>query len=145
MDIVNDVKLVHNITRNIQINLKDEVKNFYNDEKLLRLVIMNLVSNAVKYSEDGTDVKISAEIIENNLKITVEDKGIGIPEQEQANIFNLFYRAGNVKNIAGTGLGMAVVVESVKLLEGKIELWSKEGIGTKFFVFIPNKFQENHE
>ena len=144
-DIVNDVKLVHNIKRDIHVNVDQKVKDFYNDEKLLRLVIMNLLSNAVKYSEDGTDVKISAEIINNDLKITVEDKGIGIPDEEQDNIFNLFYRAGNVRNIAGTGLGMAVVVESVKLLDGKIDLWSKEKIGTKFFVFIPNKFQETHE
>lgn len=67
----------------------------------------------------------------------IQDRGIGIPAAEQAQVFEPFYRGSNVGTISGTGLGLAIVKRSVDLLAGKITLKSELGIGTKFTVVIP--------
>ena len=71
------------------------------------------------------------------LKITVSDQGIGIPKEEQKNMFERFFRAKNVTNIGGTGLGLNIVKKYVDLLEGDIKFTSELGKGTKFTVELP--------
>ena len=69
----------------------------------------------------------------------VTDQGIGIPEADQPEIFNRFFRSSNASNIQGTGLGLNIVYQYVQLLEGKITFTSQENQGTSFFVQIPNE------
>lgn len=109
------------------------------DENLLRHIMINLLSNAVKYSPDDSVVHFSVEQTETESAIIVRDHGIGIPEDEQEQIFDVFHRARNVGTVSGTGLGMAIVMRSVDMHGGRIELCSKVGVGSTFKVFLPIK------
>lgn len=105
------------------------------DKKILRNVILNLLSNAIKYSDKN--IRLEAEVVKKHIKITVEDKGIGIPEAQQKKLFSKFFRATNALDIQGTGLGLNIVKHYIDLLEGIILFESHEGVGTKFTVRIP--------
>lgn len=107
------------------------------DEHLLKNILINLLSNAIKYSSEEKNVELKTQNEHGNLKIQVIDYGIGIPESEQKNMFTRFFRANNVTNIQGTGLGLTIVTRYLKLMNGKIWFESKEGEGTTFFVEIP--------
>jgi len=109
----------------------------YADPKLLRYILVNLLSNAIKYSPEGAPVVVDLACDENDLRITVQDQGIGIPEADRAHLFEAFYRAANVGTTSGTGLGLAIVKQSVELHGGTITCESEEGAGTKFTVVLP--------
>ncbi len=111
------------------------------DEKLLSYIITNLLENAIKYSPNGG--KIFLEISnENNVAVfRIQDEGIGIPDSEQALLFDYSQRGSNVGNITGTGIGLAVVKNCVDLQGGSISLQSKVGVGTTFTVEIPSNCQ----
>lgn len=136
-NLVLDFKNGVNYERNFIINLDESLAKVNSDEKLVHIILSNLLSNAAKYSSIEYDIVISGEKTENNLILSVQDYGIGIPEEEQNKIFDLFFRAGNVNTISGTGLGLTVVKESVSKLGGWIEMKSKLNCGTLFKVFIP--------
>lgn len=139
-EIISDIKLVYSSDRNIQLFVNVEDNNVETDAKLLRLIVTNLINNALKYSDSKDPIDVSVSDNENDkLEVSVKDYGIGIPESEQNKIFDLFYRASNVGNIAGTGLGMVVVIESLKLLNGKLDLSSEVNKGSVFKFIIPKK------
>jgi PAS domain S-box-containing protein len=109
------------------------------DEKLLGHILNNLLSNAVKYSPDGATVWLN--ITGNNGLVSFEiiDKGPGIPEEEQNRLFEPFFRANNVLNISGSGLGLSIVKYCTDLHKGSISFESKTGEGTRFFVSLPDE------
>lgn len=108
------------------------------DKKLVRYVIQNLLSNAIKYSPTNSKVDLIVdEDNSNNLEIIVADKGIGIPEKDQAKLFEPFHRANNIGNISGTGLGLNIVKKAIEVQKGEITYKTKENVGTTFFVKIP--------
>ncbi len=107
------------------------------DEKMLRNVMTNLLSNASKYSSEGQEIIFEIVNDDAMLSFSVADKGIGIPEKEQQHLFTRFFRADNVSNIQGTGLGLSIVRRYLDLMGGKIEFESKEGTGSIFKVHIP--------
>jgi CheY-like chemotaxis protein/anti-sigma regulatory factor (Ser/Thr protein kinase) len=108
-------------------------KNVVIDEKLMRQVLYNLVSNSLKYSFHETVVEVKVSLISNQLHVVVKDKGIGIPEKylQEGRIFEAFVRADNVGNVSGTGLGMAIIKNAVDLQNGTIHVESTQNIGTK--------------
>jgi PAS domain S-box-containing protein len=108
------------------------------DAKLLRHILGNLLSNAIKYSVADKKVYFSIKGSPEHLTFTVQDQGIGIPQAEQAHLFETFHRAQNAKNIPGTGLGLAIVKQSVDLHGGTISFESEEGKGTTFTVCLPD-------
>jgi PAS domain S-box-containing protein len=114
-------------------------KNAYMDEKLLLHILTNLLSNAIKYSPSGSTIFFSGSCDQENEEITFEikDQGIGIPPEDQAQLFESFHRAKNVGDIPGTGLGLAIVQKSVELHAGKITVNSEVGVGTTFRVTLP--------
>lgn len=107
------------------------------DEMLLRHVLTNLVSNAVKYSHAGRPVLVALARDGDRAVFTVQDEGIGIPEEDQARLFSAFYRAANVGSRRGTGIGLVLVRRCVELLGGDIRFKSKLGVGTTFTVSAP--------
>ncbi len=107
------------------------------DERLLRIIVTNLLSNAIKYSAEGGQVKLAACLTGEQIHFSVTDKGIGIPPQDQALIFDAFHRATNVGATPGTGLGLNIVRHSVDLHGGTISFESTPGEGTTFHVTIP--------
>jgi signal transduction histidine kinase len=107
------------------------------DRHLLKNVMINLVSNALKYSREGQEVKVSLSVKSQNFIIEVKDQGIGIPESDQKHMFERLFRASNVLNIQGTGLGLNIVKKYVDLHNGTISFSSSESMGSTFTVKIP--------
>jgi signal transduction histidine kinase len=107
------------------------------DEQLLRHILNNLLSNAVKYSPLGSEVTFSLTRRDEQAVIEIQDRGIGIPAQDQPRLFESFHRASNVENRPGTGLGLAIVKKSVELHSGEISVDSAVGRGTRFTVVLP--------
>lgn len=105
------------------------------DRKLLKNIFFNLLSNAIKYSEKPINCQI--DVRDNCLHIKIIDQGIGIPEEEQQHLFTRFFRARNVENIQGTGLGLNIVKRYVEIMNGKVSFESRLGIGSTFYVEIP--------
>ena len=108
------------------------------DEHLLKNILLNLLSNGIKYSPEDKNIELHTHIENGKLQVQVKDYGIGIPEAEQQHMFTRFFRANNVTNIQGTGLGLTIVKRYLDLMQGKIWFESTEGEGTTFFIEIPN-------
>lgn len=108
------------------------------DQHILRNILFNLISNASKYSSENDSILVMVKKKEDHVFIKVTDQGMGIPAAEQKNLFERFFRAGNVTNIQGTGLGLNIVKKYVDLLGGQIEFESSEGVGSTFEVKLPS-------
>ena len=111
----------------------------YGDKDNYKQMILNLVDNAIKYTKEGGEVRIILDRDKNNIRIIVEDTGIGIPKKHFERIFERFYRVDKSRDRAmgGTGLGLAIVKHIVLLFNGTIEVESESGKGTKFSITIP--------
>lgn len=107
------------------------------DERLLRHILLNLLNNAVKYSEVGQPVVFQAIGSPDKVCFVVADRGIGIPPGEESLLFEAFHRGSNVGQRPGTGLGLVIVKQSIELHRGTFELTSQPGFGTRFSVSIP--------
>jgi PAS domain S-box-containing protein len=107
------------------------------DEKLARFILGNLLSNGLKYSPDGGSVTLEVRAEPAQLRFTVTDGGIGIPEEDLPHLFEPFHRAKNVGTLPGTGLGLAIVKKAVDLHRGSIEVSSAPGTGSRFVVTLP--------
>lgn len=119
----------------IYSHLSDSNQEIPLDKNILRNIYYNLISNAIKYSE--TDIEVQTEVKDQNVNIIVTDHGVGIPEEAKPFMFTRFYRAGNVVNTQGTGLGLTIVKHFVELLGGNVGFSSNLRIGTKFTVQFP--------
>lgn len=111
------------------------------DEQLFSHALSNLVSNAFKYSNNGALPTVSVHFEDDSVEIKVSDKGIGIPERELQHLFEPFYRASNVNEYSGTGLGTAIAKEYIELIGGSISVKSELGKGTEFII---NLNTQNH-
>jgi PAS domain S-box-containing protein len=113
--------------------------NLWLDETLLRNILGNLLSNALKYTPDGKTVFLTVGVETDTLHISVADEGIGIPQADLPRLFDSFQRASNVGSIAGTGLGLSIVRDSVNWHKGVIEVSSQVNQGSCFSVVLPTK------
>lgn len=107
------------------------------DPQLLRPIVSNLLSNALKYSLESHPIYLRLQAEAQTIVLTVEDRGIGIPGEDQARLFEPFHRATNVGNIPGNGLGLTIVRQMVTLQGGCIHLQSQVGQGTTVAVSLP--------
>jgi PAS domain S-box-containing protein len=112
---------------------------YASDERVLKNILLNLLSNALKYTNDKGNVELIITNSKSQLKIDVVDDGIGIPKEEQQHLFERFFRAKNVTNIQGTGLGLSIVGKYLELLGGEIEIQSEYMEGTTVSIVIPTK------
>jgi signal transduction histidine kinase len=96
--------------------------------------LINLLSNAIKFSPEGAMIFLSSEVDEKTIIIAVKDKGLGIPEDDKKHLFERFFRANNVTNIQGTGLGLHIVSKYVELMNGTIAVESELEKGTTFTI-----------
>jgi len=117
-------------------------KNICQDKKILRNVLLNLLSNACKYSGENEEIHFNTHVCNKMVSIKIKNNGIGIPEEEQKNLFEKFYRAKNVVNIQGTGLGLNIVKRYVELMGGGIGFTSKVDEETVFAVDFPQNISE---
>ena len=104
------------------------------DLSLLKHIVMNLVSNAIKFSPENTDIAITTAYTSDNLTLSITDAGIGISPADQAHLFERFFRGTNVTEIQGTGLGLHIVSKYAELMNGSIACKSELGKGTTFII-----------
>jgi PAS domain S-box-containing protein len=122
---------------NFTIQGKFSQKIYQLDPKLLRHILINLLSNGIKYSPENSWINFKLIEAENELIFEISDQGMGIPPDEQDQLFEPFHRCSNIGTIKGTGLGLNIVKKSVELHGGKISFISKINQGTTFTVIIP--------
>ncbi|MDF1697992.1 MAG: PAS domain-containing sensor histidine kinase [Saprospiraceae bacterium] len=135
-EVIEDTKGMLKSDQVIQHVVEGNNPNVIVDERILRNILFNLVSNAIKYSDNDINCKISFE--KDYFQFEIQDSGIGIPKEDQKYLFTRFFRAGNVTNIQGTGLGLNIVKQYVDILGGEISFISEHEVGTTFTVKIPN-------
>ncbi len=141
------VKFAEGITEEMQLVAKQNQQIIYQhtgtvstvnlDQSLLKNCIINLISNAIKYSGENAFIEFNTEIVGPCLTIVVKDNGIGIPEDDQKHLFEAFFRAHNTGNIPGTGLGLNIVTRYTKLMNGQIRFVSKVDQGAAFTLSFP--------
>lgn len=112
-------------------------KIIHSDKKLLKNIIINLITNAIKFSDEGSDIHIQTKVENGSAYISVIDKGLGIGAEDQGHLFSSFFRGANALNIAGSGLGLHIVKRYTDLLNGDVHLQSELGRGTTVIVTIP--------
>jgi len=108
------------------------------DQQMFRNVIFNLLSNASKYSPEGATIEFCAVNLTNGIEVSITDHGMGIPIDDQAHLFERFFRAKNATNVQGTGLGLNIVKRYIDLMGGEISFKSNEGKGTIFKIVVQN-------
>jgi signal transduction histidine kinase len=107
------------------------------DKKLLKNVIINLITNAIKFSEEGKKITINTHVNADQAVISVKDEGIGIAEDDLDHLFTSFFRGGNALNIQGTGLGLHIVKRYLDIIGGEVDVKSELGQGTTVIINIP--------
>ncbi len=138
------VKFCEEITEEMQMIAKQDQNIIYQhtglqsvislDQNLLRNCMINLISNAIKYSGEHTFIEFNTEISENQCIVTIKDNGIGIPDTDQVHLFEPFFRAHNTGNIPGTGLGLNIVLRYATLMRGQVHFESNINTGTTFIL-----------
>ena len=118
--------------------------NIFTDWHILRNALINLLSNAIKFSEEGKKITIQLQKQQEKIVISIADEGLGIPTEEQHYLFDRFFRASNVSNVQGTGLGLYIVKKYIDMLQGKISFRSIAGKGTTFTISIPYEEDTHH-
>lgn len=107
------------------------------DPALVEQVVLNLISNAAKYSGPGSPITIRSGADDGDVWCSVEDHGVGIPENEKAHIFQRFYRARNIDTIEGSGLGLSLSIAIARIHMGDLKFESRQGIGSTFTLSLP--------
>lgn len=136
--ILNEVKAEHsyaNFTINIKSNQKSIMMKF--DRNMIHHILSNLFSNAIKYSLTNKTIDINIDQDDSHVRIEVKDYGIGIPHEDLEKLFTSFFRASNIRNLPGTGLGLVVVKYFLDLHKGYIDVASKVNEGSSFIISIP--------
>jgi PAS domain S-box-containing protein len=108
------------------------------DKRLIKNILINLITNAIKFSDEGTTVHVNVSVTRDATIFEVIDEGIGIPQDELDHLFSSFYRARNAVNIQGTGLGLHIVKRYLELLQANIDVETEVGKGSKFTIQIPH-------
>jgi PAS domain S-box-containing protein len=141
-DIIEEMKVIQKNGQQIICNYKGE-ENFTTDKRLLKNILINLLSNALKFSSEDRRIWINTQNDNKHLNVQIKDEGVGIPDEDQHHLFTTFFRGKNVTNIQGTGLGLPIVKRYIDLLKGNVSLKSKLEEGTIVNFTLP-KLKENH-
>ena len=112
------------------------------DEQRLEQVWTNIISNAIKYTNEGGLITITMKKNSKDIEISIEDTGIGMSKEVVSHIFERFYREDKARNVEGNGLGLAIVKSIVDLHHGKIDILSQVDVGTNFIVRLPIEKQK---
>lgn len=135
--LVEEMKFTTGDSHPIVFTMHGQCNDVCLDKELLRHILSNLLSNAIKYSPEGSSVYLDLTCSEGRVVFQVRDTGIGIPPSDRQYLFESFYRAGNVGDIPGTGLGLTMVKTCLELHGGQVAVESEVGTGTTFTVTLP--------
>lgn len=136
-DIIEELKLTLKPGQDIVLDTEGMKRTVVSDQKVIRNIAFNLISNASKYSDEGKMIYVGIAYLVGHITISIRDEGIGIPEEDTKHIFERFFRASNASNIQGTGLGLNIVRRYVSLLKGDIGFTSEYGKGSTFTITVP--------
>lgn len=136
-----DMQLIDKVSHEFIFSAEGSFENVQMDMKLLRHILVNLLTNAIKYSPNGGTIRFELATQGASVVFRVRDQGIGIPEEDQRRLFEEYYRAKNAGEIAGTGLGLSIVKRIVEVYRGTLEVDSTVGVGTTFTVRLPYNFR----
>lgn len=136
-ELLSDAELLKKPGQQLALEYKASDILLMTDRKLLKHALINLISNAIKYSSPAGIIRISVSVSGSRVSVGVKDNGIGIPEAEQRHIFKRFFRARNAADIQGTGLGLNIAKKYIQLLNGDISFSSRMDEGTTFSVNLP--------
>ena len=140
-NLVNEVVYNANVTLKSgqEIEYPQNIENITlkQDEKILELILSNLLGNAIKYSPEDTLIKFDIQLKGNKIIFMITDQGIGIPEKDQKHIFERYFRAENALLNQGTGIGLNIAKVHLENLGGSIRFTSEENAGTQFIVELP--------
>ncbi len=140
---INIERVIKNIVEEIKNNLRKKQEIFYchggnvnliTDPSLLKHIVMNLVSNASKFSPEGSRIEIKTTGQNNQLILCIKDYGMGISKEDQKHLMERFFRASNANNVKGTGLGLHIVAKYAELLNATVSYTSELEKGTQFFI-----------
>ena len=131
--------------KDIKINVSLEEKIFLGDEDLIFQVWVNIIDNAIKFSNEGGSIDIKVYEKDGNINVEIKDRGIGMKEEELEKVYDRFYQIDRSHSKEGSGLGLAIVKRIVELSEGKIEIKSKENKGTTVIVKLPVTSEKNNK
>ncbi len=120
----------------VTLNACEQLPQAFGDAAMLRAILGNLISNAIKYSPPGSPVMVTLELDGDDARITVRDSGSGIPEQDMPHLFTVFSRGSNTTGIPGTGLGLAIVKRCTDAMGGTVRARNVDG-GAEFIVALP--------
>lgn len=128
-----------NKNQQIHSKLTEKAVNIYADEDRIEQVILNLLSNSIKYTPEGGEVYIDVELNEHIVLLKIKDNGIGIPKEDLPRIFERFYRVDKARSreLGGTGLGLSIAQQIIEAHNGTIEIFSDEGKGTEAVIKLP--------
>jgi len=138
-DIHEEIKVQLKQDQVIHIECPSGDEEVFTDARILRNILFNMLSNAIKYSDAGKKIQLRISQAKEEFEISITDEGIGIPEEDKRHLFDRFFRASNVSNIPGTGLGLNIVRRYVELLGGSIDFTSEYNKGTTFVINIPKR------
>jgi PAS domain S-box-containing protein len=141
--ILDEIALNSKQSHAIVFDFSDTVMTTWLDRKLYRQIVSNLVTNALKYSSKGSTVSVKLNLIDDELQLKITDKGIGIPDSDREQMFQAFFRARNVGDTPGTGLGLPIVKRSVDAHGGTISIDSSENVGTTVTITLDVRKSEN--
>lgn len=136
-DIIDGMKIQLKHGQQITYNHLSKNRTVILDTSMLQHILINLISNAIKYSGSNGSIQVVTDVNKKSCKIQVRDNGIGIPAEDQAHLFEAFFRARNTTEVQGTGLGLNIVKRYTDLMNGKISVQSNEDIGTVFTLVFP--------
>ena len=130
--------------KNIEIVFEMPKKEIFieGDEQRLEQVWTNIISNAIKYTNEGGLITITMKKNSKDIEVSIEDTGIGMSKEVVSHIFERFYREDKARNVEGNGLGLAIVKSIVDLHHGKIDILSQVDVGTNFIVRLPIEKQK---
>ncbi len=137
-DIIDEMQGLLKKDQQIKLNYEGDA-TIFSDKKLLKNILINLITNAIKFSGEGTKINMETKVDNESAVVAIADQGIGIAEDDQEHLFSSFFRGANAINIQGTGLGLHIVKRYIDLLGGSIQLKSELGQGTTITLTIPAK------
>ncbi|HIK15597.1 MAG TPA: CHASE3 domain-containing protein [Leptolyngbyaceae cyanobacterium M33_DOE_097] len=137
LNLLDDVQSSNPLKHRLHFSSEGRCGRVFLDEKLLYLILSNLLQNAIKYSSPGSQIDLKLYCGSQQVEFEVQDQGIGILERDREDIFTPFYRGQNVESLSGSGLGLAVVQKCLELQDGRIHIENPVEGGTKFIVMLP--------
>lgn len=141
-EVLADLKLIMKPGQHFQLNYSG-LENVFADKRLLKNILINVLSNAIKFSGEAMPIDIAVQSKDQEVEINVTDKGIGISEEDQEHLFTSFFRATNASNIQGTGLGLHIVKRYIDLMNGEVNLRSRLDVGTIVTIIFPSAKNDN--